>query len=73
MRVYNIFLCPKCGHFEFRSGQALAGEKKVPAKLNCHASKKSEEITFDTGHGDVLTNPPPTCADFDLDAKKRAK
>ena len=73
MRVYNIFLCPKCGRFEYQRDEVFGNDKKAAGKLICKAGKKPEEIHLDPKHGDALTNPPPNCADFELEAKRARK
>ncbi len=73
MRSYNIFLCPKCGRFEYRHDEPFGNEKKAAGKLFCKAGKKPEEIRLDPKHADVLKNPPPTCQDFELEARKAAR
>ncbi|HDT13898.1 MAG TPA: hypothetical protein ENO03_06015 [Candidatus Aminicenantes bacterium] len=70
MRTYNIFLCPKCLHFEYRRAEAFGHEKKGPGKLFCHAGAKPEEIRTDPKHTDPLRCPPPPCEDFELKVKK---
>ena len=71
MRVYNIWLCPKCGHFEYHRDEAFGG-KKAPGKLMCKAGKHPEEIRLDPKYADSLANRPPNCADYELEARKRA-
>lgn len=65
MRTYNIFLCPKCGHFVYRPEKT---ERKALPKLHCRAGKKEEDLAL--GRGDVLSNPPPPCQDFRLEARR---
>lgn len=73
MRIYNIYLCPKCDHFDYRRPEVFGREKKGPCKLFCMAGKQPEEIRPDPNHGDVLTSPPPACPDFELEARKAAR
>lgn len=73
MRIYNIFLCPKCDHFEYRQPEVFGREKKGPGRLMCKAGKNPEEVKLDYRTADPLTSPPPSCPDYELEARKAAK
>lgn len=70
MRIYNVFLCPKCEHFEWRQPESFGHEKKAKAELQCLADKKRKELRVDPQYGDALKNPPPPCPDFELERRR---
>jgi len=62
MRVYNIFLCPKCKRFLYRP---------LPARKHiCRAGPNDEEILIDAKNDKSLVDPPPMCEGFILKGRK---
>ena len=62
MREYNVFHCPKCKSFEFRS---------IPVrKWVCKAGPREEEMLVDPKNDKSLVDPPPACPDFNLKERK---
>lgn len=62
MRIYDVFRCPKCKSFEYRS---------IPTrKWICKAGPQEKEISVDPKYDTSLTDPPPTCEDFILKERK---
>ena len=62
MKIYNIFLCPKCKLFEYRS---------VPRqRWLCKFGRKEEGLDVDPNADTSLIDPPPICEDFILEGRK---
>jgi len=62
MRTYNIYQCPICKGFEYRT---------IPRrKWVCKKGRKEEEIDVDPKYDNSLLEPPPMCAEFILEGRK---
>ena len=72
MRPFNIYQCPKCEHYEYRQKEGFGHAKDAEWKLVCKAGKEPEELAYDRKATDRLTNSPPPCSDFELEARRRA-
>lgn len=67
MRAYNVFLCPKCEHFEYRRPGAFGNKTRPIGKLICDVGKLPVELD---SSGALAGAAPPPCPDFKLEARR---